>query len=135
MSQEKELQNNEICSNDNPSFPCFLPAQHILNLVSKKWGIQLIYLLGKNEPLRFTELKETLHQGWAKNKISDATLSARLSEFLQEKLIVRESYSEIPPRVEYFLSKKGRRLSKALEPLIDWAINSCHDTRSNETFD
>jgi DNA-binding HxlR family transcriptional regulator len=116
----------ENCTKESNGYPCFIPAQRTLNLVSKKWGIQLIHLLQSEKHLRYNEIKESLQKGWTKKRISDATLSDRLSDFVNEGLIIREVYPEIPPKVEYFLSQKGKKLAKALEPLIEWAVNVCH---------
>ena len=107
--------------------PCFVPAQKILHLISSKWGIQLIYILKEGKKIRYKEIREELQKGWKKNKISDATLSSRLGEFVEEGLIKKEIFPELPPRVEYCLTKKGEKLSKALEPLIDWTIKTCHE--------
>ena len=121
---ENSLEEN--CSKESNDYPCFIPAQRTLNLVSKKWGIQLIHLLQGEKQLRYNGIKESLQKGWSKKRISDATLSDRLSDFVKEGLIIRKVYPEIPPKVEYFLSQKGMKLAKALEPLIEWAVNVCH---------
>ena len=75
------------------------------------------------------ELWDSWQKGWKKNKISDATLSSRLGDFVDEDLIKKEIFPELPPRVEYCLTKKGEKLSKALEPLIEWTIKVCHDNK------
>lgn len=114
------------CSKEKNGFPCFVPAQRILHLVSSKWGIQLVYVLMENKKLRYNDLRDNLQKGWKRAKISDATLSTRLADFTKEGLIKREVYPELPPKVEYSLTKKGEKLAKALQPLIDWTINVCH---------
>ena len=67
-----------------------------------------------------------LQKGWKKDRISDATLSTRLNEFTKEGLLQREVFPELPPKVEYLLTKKGENLASALLPLIDWTIEACH---------
>jgi DNA-binding HxlR family transcriptional regulator len=123
-----ENKNNKECE-DSPrnGLPCFVPAQKILQLISSKWGIQLIYILKEGKKIRYKDIREELQKGWKNNKISDATLSSRLGEFIKEGLIKKEIFPELPPRVEYCLTKKGEKLSKALEPLIDWTIKVCHE--------
>lgn len=115
------------CEKEDNSFPCFVPAQRVLNLISKKWCIQLIYILKEGKRVRYKNLKEQLHRGWNKGKISDATLSSRLTELKEEGIIAREVYTEIPPKVEYYLSDKGQMLSEAITPLVDWTIKNCHE--------
>jgi len=114
------------CTKEQNGYPCFIPAQKILLLISKKWSIQLIHLLSKNKRLRYNEIKVQLQKGWKKDKISDATLSARLVDFTKEGIISREVFPELPPKVEYSLTMKGESLSKALKHLVDWTIDICH---------
>ena len=127
MSNRVAKAKNDKCSEINSSYPCFVPAQRVLNLISRKWSIQLIYILKEEKRVRYKNLKEQLHHGWKKGKISDATLSSRLTELTEEGIIAREVFTEIPPKVEYYLSEKGEKLSEALTPLIDWTIKSCHE--------
>ena len=115
------------CNHEQNGYPCFIPAQRVLNLVGKKWSIQIINVLCDGKKVRYNNLRELLQRGWKKNKISDATLSARLTELTEEGILIREVHPEIPPKVEYSLSKKGEKLSEALQPLIDWTIKACHE--------
>ncbi len=126
MKDVTETPKKDDCSKDNKSFPCFIPAQRILKLISKKWGIRLIYLLKDGKRIRYNELRDMLQKGWKKDRISDATLSTRLNEFTKEGLLQREVFPELPPKVEYLLTKKGENLASALLPLIDWTIEACH---------
>lgn len=114
------------CFKEQNGYPCFIPAQRILNLISKKWSIQLIHILHDGKKFRYNEIKQRLQKGWKKEKISDATLSARLADLTKEKIITREVYPELPPKVEYSLTEKGESLSKAIKHLVDWTIETCH---------
>ena len=115
------------CNHEQNGYPCFIPAQRVLNLIGKKWSIQIINVLSNGNKIRYNDLRELLHRGWKKNKISDATLSARLSELSKEGLLIRDIHPEIPPKVEYSLSEKGEELSEALQPFINWTIKTCHE--------
>ena len=53
--------------------------------------------------------------------ISPKTLTDVLKDLQKENLIHRESFSEIPPRVEYSLTEDGKQLCEAVLPLIRWA--------------
>jgi DNA-binding HxlR family transcriptional regulator len=53
--------------------------------------------------------------------ISPTTLTETLQGLQREGLIGRESFAEIPPRVEYSLTKDGAQLRKAILPLLQWA--------------
>lgn len=116
----------EDCILPKMGFPCFIPAQKILHIISRKWTIQLFFLLQENQKLRYNEIRHSLQKGWKNNKISDSTLSARLTELTEEGLLERKVFTEMPPKVEYSLTEEGRSLTQALEPLMKWAIEICH---------
>ena len=65
--------------------------------------------------MRFNRLAEKL-QG-----ISAKTLADVLKDLNKAGLIKREAYAEIPPRVEYCLTRDGRELTVLVAPLMDWA--------------
>jgi DNA-binding HxlR family transcriptional regulator len=77
-------------------------------IVGAKWTALLVHDLSEG-PRRFSELRV------ACPGISPRTLSERLRALEHEQMIVRRSYAEAPPRVEYELTEKGR----ALLPIID----------------
>jgi DNA-binding HxlR family transcriptional regulator len=54
--------------------------------------------------------------------ISPKTLADLLKRLREERLVGRESFNEIPPRVEYYLTDDGRTLREAIIPLLEWAI-------------
>jgi DNA-binding HxlR family transcriptional regulator len=64
-------------------------------------------------PRRFSDLQDELD-------ISPTTLSDRLEELCEAGIIDRESYDEIPPRVEYRPTAKGQALRPTLEAVADW---------------
>jgi len=57
------------------------------------------------------------------NGISPKTLSDTLKDLQTEGLIKRESFAEIPPRVEYSLTNDGAELRKSIIPLLEWTAN------------
>ena len=97
--------------------PCICPLKGIIDLISKKWALLIINTLGNNERLRFNQIMETL------SGISPKTLSDTLKDLQAEGLIERESFAEIPPRVEYSLTKDGAELRKSIIPLLEWTAN------------
>ena len=74
----------------------------------------ILYCLMEFEVVRFNELKRYL------KNISDKTLSSNLKELEANQLIVRKEYRQIPPKVEYSLSERGRSLMKILDQLCVW---------------
>ena len=87
---------------------------YTLSLISGKYRMVILYCLMEFEPVRFNELKRYL------GTISDKTLSASLKQLAKDRLILRREYPQIPPRVEYFLSERGRSLMKVLDQLCVW---------------
>ena len=85
----------------------------------------LMALPPDSTPVRYSEVRNRVRQIVSK-KISDTTLSTRLNELVREKIIERKQFNEIPLRVEYNLTAKGTGLQRSLQPMIEWAISSCH---------
>jgi len=99
---------------------CFCPIEGVIDVISKKWALLIVNALGNQGRLRFNSLMEEL------KGISPKTLSDTLKELQAEGLIKRESFAEIPPRVEYSLTQDGVELRKSILPLLKWAT-----TRTN----
>src|SRR5919107_1026998 len=100
------------------------PVCRTAEIVCGKWTLLLIRDLSEGRS-RFCELERSL-QG-----ISPRTLSLRLRALEEEGIVERDTFPEVPPRVEYQLTEKGR----ALLPLIDgmrtygtrWLAAHCAD--------
>lgn len=54
-------------------------------------------------------------------KITDAVLSSALKELIADDIIHRQSYDEIPPRVEYSLTEKGQSVVPILQSICRWS--------------
>jgi DNA-binding HxlR family transcriptional regulator len=94
---------------------CFCPLEGIIDVISKKWALLIINAIGNYGSLRFNRLMEELHG------ISPKTLADTLKQLQNEQLLKRESFAEIPPRVEYSLTEDGRGLREAIVPILKWA--------------
>jgi DNA-binding HxlR family transcriptional regulator len=84
------------------------PVCRTADIICGKWTLLLIRDLAEGRS-RFCELERSL-QG-----ISPRTLSLRLRALEEEGIVERQTFPEVPPRVEYALTSKGR----ALIPIID----------------
>jgi DNA-binding HxlR family transcriptional regulator len=98
-----------------PDHLCLCPLEGIIDTIGKKWTLLIVNAIGNHGKLRFSRMMEELRG------ISPTTLSDTLQELQREGLIGRESFAEIPPRVEYSLTKDGAQLRKAILPLMQWA--------------
>ena len=87
---------------------------YTMSLISGKHKMVILYCLMEFEPVRFNELKRYL------KTISDKTLSTNLKELETDRLIVRTEYPQIPPKVEYSLSERGKSLMTVLDQLCIW---------------
>ena len=94
---------------------CTCPLEGVIDTISKKWALVIITTLGNHGRLRFNRLMHELEG------ISPKTLTDTLASLLHEGFIGREAFSEIPPRVEYFLTDDGIKLREAIIPLMKWA--------------
>ncbi|OPY51468.1 MAG: HxlR-like helix-turn-helix [Methanosaeta sp. PtaU1.Bin060] len=92
------------------------PFKHTVDAISKKWALPVINAIGCSGRLRFHELMDALID------ISPKALSDMLRKLEAEGLVRRESFAEIPPRVEYILTEDGLELRDAvITPLLKWA--------------
>lgn len=102
----------KMCSEDGY---CPKPLEMVSAYLSKKWTISVIITIGNFGTLRFQHLQHKMEG------ITPKMLTQRLRELAKEGIIKREEFAEIPPRVEYSLTKKGKQLRKALIPMINWS--------------
>ena len=91
---------------------------YTLSLISGKHKMVILYCLMEFQVVRFNELKRYL------KNISDKTLSNNLKELESDRLICRKEYPQIPPKVEYSLSDRGKSLMSVLDQLCVWGENN-----------
>lgn len=94
---------------------------YTLSLISGKYKMIILYCLMEFEIVRFNELQRYLR------KISDKTLSQNLKELEADRLVRRTVYPQIPPKVEYSLSEKGKSLMQVLDQLCIWGEEHRND--------
>ncbi|NJP31881.1 winged helix-turn-helix transcriptional regulator [Micromonospora thermarum] len=87
-----------------------------LALLNGPWATLIVRELLPG-PRRFTELREALPG------ISPHTLTSRLRQFETYGIVIRTTYPEIPPRVEYRLTAAGQRLREVLDAMAAWATS------------
>ena len=89
------------------------PVERTLSVIGYRWAGRLLYVLLDGRK-RHGELLRLLPG------ISPKTLTDRLREFEQEGFVVREQFAEIPPRVEYELTDRGRSLRVVFDVMGEW---------------
>ena len=85
-----------------------------MSLISGKYKLPILYSLAFYGPFRYNELKRFL------DPISFKTLTSNLKDLETNGLIIRKEYQEIPPKVEYYLSDRGKSLMPILDELCEW---------------
>ncbi|MDQ3741448.1 MAG: helix-turn-helix transcriptional regulator [Actinomycetota bacterium] len=89
------------------------PVCRTADVVCGKWTLLLVRELAEGTT-RFCELERSL------SGISPRTLSLRLRALEEEGIIERQTFPEVPPRVEYALTEKGRALLPIIEDMRAW---------------
>ena len=87
---------------------------YTLSLINGKYKMTILYTLMEFGVVRFNEMKRYI------GDISYKTLSSTLKELEADRLIHREEYPQIPPKVEYSLTERGRSLIPILDGMCEW---------------
>jgi DNA-binding HxlR family transcriptional regulator len=101
------------------------PIAKTARLVGDTWTLLIVRDLLSGSK-RFGELQESL------GNISPKTLSQRLKMLTAAELISRHAYAEIPPRVEYDLTDKGRALSDIIQAMCEFGERYLSDTSARQ---
>ncbi|WP_139492440.1 winged helix-turn-helix transcriptional regulator [Brevibacillus dissolubilis] len=96
----------------NGDFNC--EKELTLSIISGKWKIVILWHLGTEGPLRFSDLQRLFP------KISHKMLTNQLKELADDGIVHREVYPEVPPRVEYSMTELGMTLLPIIELMYEW---------------
>ena len=91
------------------------PLEYGLTLFGGKWKSRIICVLAEKGTLRYSILRKEM------GNISDAVLATTLKELLQDGIVTRRQFDEIPPHVEYSLSEKGQSVVPILQSICRWS--------------
>ena len=99
----------------NAAFPdC--PIRNIIARITDKWSLLVLYFLEQKEVLRFNDLWRQIPD------ISQKMLTSTLRHLEEDGIVSRELFAEVPPRVEYRLTERGKSLLPHMDALIAWGI-------------
>lgn len=104
---------NKIENNDK-AFEYSCPIEYTMNMVAGKWKLIILWHLAQEKVMRYGEIKKSL------NKITHKMLSQQLKELETDGFINRESFPQVPPKVEYSLTPLGESFLPVLEELSKW---------------
>lgn len=91
------------------------PLEYGLDVFGGKWKSRIVCVLAAKETLRYSELRGEMVNA------SDTVLSSALKELMADGMVSRRQYDEIPPRVEYSLTEKGKSSVPILQSICKWA--------------
>ena len=102
MKSKEKADENKIC-----------PLEVAVNTISGKWKIPIVWQIneGKKRPSEFL-------RGIA--KVDRRVLNQQLNEMVEDGILTKQSFNELPPRVEYTLTELGKKLVEILWQLNDW---------------
>lgn len=92
------------------------PLEYGMELFGGKWNSRIICVLSTLGTLRYSELRKEM------GNITDAVLASTLKELIANEIVLRKSYDEIPPRVEYSLTEKGKSVVPILQSICQWLV-------------
>lgn len=102
----------------DPLFPqC--PVRNVLSRIGDRWSLLVLLALhDKAEAMRFSDLCRAIPD------VSQKMLTSTLRKLEADNLLSRTIYPEVPPRVEYKLTKRGKTLIPLLNQLVDWSLDN-----------
>lgn len=87
---------------------------YTMSLIQGKYKMFILYTLMEFGVVRFNEMQKYI------GTISFKTLSSTLKQLEADRLIIRKEYPQIPPKVEYSLSERGKSLMPILDRMCEW---------------
>ena len=98
------------------------PIRNVLSRICGKWPILIMLALAeKKQGMRFKELEEAIPD------LSQRMLTITLRDLEADGMVTRHVFAEVPPRVEYELTKRGRSYQPALNGIVDWAVDNINE--------
>lgn len=95
------------------------PVRNVLSRIGDRWSLLVLLALhDKAEAMRFSDLCKTIPD------VSQKMLTSTLRKLEADDLLSRTVYPEVPPRVEYKLTKRGKTLIPLLNQLVDWSLDN-----------
>jgi DNA-binding HxlR family transcriptional regulator len=106
------------------------PVRNVIDRLGDKWSVLVLMLLEESKVLRFNEIFGYIQT------ISQKMLAVTLKSLEADGLVKRTVYLQIPPKVEYELTERGRSLLPHLHQLVGWANSNLDEIRkSRQAFE
>ncbi len=88
----------------------------VLSVVSGKWKFLILWYIYQFEGIRYGKLKEHMQD------ISLKVYNDQLKELIEDEMVVKRTFAEVPPRTEYYLTPYGKTIVPALQLLMEWGL-------------
>jgi DNA-binding HxlR family transcriptional regulator len=109
-----------MVSNDKKIKQATCEIEVAFGVIGGKWKPIIIWFLGELGTLRFGQIQHLIPE------ITHKILTKQLRELEENDLVLRKVYSQIPPKVEYTITDKGRDVLPILDMMCDWSTKNNH---------
>ena len=106
---------DKIMKINNKEYSCSIELT--LDIIGGKWKPIILWKLAQNDVLRFSELKRSM------GAITQKMLTQQLRELEAYEMVHRKVYAEVPPKVEYSLTKQGKSVMPILDVMCKWGTD------------
>lgn len=104
------------------------PIRYTIDVVGGKWKLPIICMLASGLPTRYSSIKRKL------TGVTNMMLSQSLKDLEADGIVHREQYNEVPPRVEYTLTDKGKSIIPPLVKLAEWGAGHMQEDPTCTVF-
>ena len=103
------------------------PLEYGMGIFGGKWKSRIICVLNEKKILRYSKLRKEM------TNIADAVLATTLKELINDGIVQRRQFNEIPPHVEYSLTEKGKTVIPILQNICFWS-EAYHKENNDNTL-
>ncbi len=111
--REKKMKTFQVTEN--------CPVRNVLNRLGDKWSLLVLIALSANGTMRFSDIHRSI------GDISQRMLTVTLRSLEADGMVSRKVYPEVPPKVEYCLTKSGEGLIPHIDNLVKWALENMQE--------
>lgn len=109
------------------SKPRFCPLIAFDQIVGGKYKLRILWVLSKGSK-RYGEIQRSLVLACQRKPVTPRILSRELKELAARGLIHRTAFPEVPPRVEYALTRAGATVGPVIDEIVRWGLAGHHET-------
>lgn len=119
---------NKVINETNTGGNLVCPIRYTIDIVGGKWKLPIICMLANGLPTRYSTIKRKLAG------VTNMMLAQSLKELESSGIVHRKQYNEVPPRVEYTLTDKGKSIIPPLVKLAEWGGSHIQEDKTCAAF-